>query len=62
MHYQSIRGQTQDDFCLSGWYKSPIVRDQRVGEHGYWTLLIKPGQKEKSRDTYRTTRISGAAR
>jgi hypothetical protein len=39
MHYQNFRSQMQDDICLSGWYKPPIVRDQRVGEHGYWTLL-----------------------
>lgn len=62
MHYQNFRSRLQDDICLSGWYKSPIVRDQRVEEHGYWTLLDQLAQKEKSRDTYRTTRISGAAR
>jgi hypothetical protein len=39
MHYQNFRRRPQDDFCLSRWYKSPIVRQQLVGEHGYWAWV-----------------------
>jgi hypothetical protein len=45
MHYQNFRSQMQEDICLSGWYKPPIVRDQRVAEHGYWTLLDQTGEE-----------------